>query len=110
VVALGRGGADIAAKDALACVFGYGVGIDFTRRDMQDEAKRTKRPWDMSKARARLPRCRCAALTRAAALRGSTSRDLCLRWCRLRACGTRWRAPSGAEHLPRFRAQRGAAA
>ena len=35
VVALGRGGANIDAKDAMACVFGYGVGVDFTRRDMQ---------------------------------------------------------------------------
>jgi len=35
VVALSRGGADIAVKDAMACVFGYGVGVDFTRRDMQ---------------------------------------------------------------------------
>ena len=35
VVALGRGGSNIAAKDAKAYVFGYGVGVDFTRRDMQ---------------------------------------------------------------------------
>jgi fumarylpyruvate hydrolase len=39
VVALSSGGADIAVKDAMACVFGYGVGVDFTRRDMQ--ARRT---------------------------------------------------------------------
>ena len=43
VVALSRGGADIAVKDAMACVFGYGVGVDFTRRDMQ--ARRSGGAW-----------------------------------------------------------------
>jgi fumarylpyruvate hydrolase len=50
VVALGKGGADIAAAQALDHVFGYAVGIDLTRRDLQGEAKELRRPWDMAKA------------------------------------------------------------
>jgi fumarylpyruvate hydrolase len=49
VVALSSGGTEIAESDALNHVFGYGVGIDLTRRDLQDEAKKMARPWDMSK-------------------------------------------------------------
>jgi len=50
VVALQRGGADIPVERALACVFGYGVGLDMTRRDRQGEAKRQGRPWEVAKA------------------------------------------------------------
>lgn len=50
VVALGKGGRDIAAHDALAHVFGYGVGVDLTRRDTQNAAKKAGRPWDHGKA------------------------------------------------------------
>ena len=49
VVAIGRGGANISADDALAHVWGYAAGNDLTRRDLQAEAKATRRPWDMSK-------------------------------------------------------------
>jgi fumarylpyruvate hydrolase len=49
VVALGGGGRDVPAARALDLVFGYGVGLDMTRRDLQDEAKQLRRPWDMSK-------------------------------------------------------------
>ncbi|MGB0696480.1 MAG: fumarylacetoacetate hydrolase family protein [Rhodospirillaceae bacterium] len=49
VVALGSGGADIPVAEALDCVWGYGVGIDLTRRDMQAAAKDQGRPWDLSK-------------------------------------------------------------
>lgn len=49
VVAIGRGGADIAPADALAAVFGYAVGNDLTRRDLQADAKAGGRPWDMAK-------------------------------------------------------------
>jgi fumarylpyruvate hydrolase len=49
VVALGAGGADIAPADALALVWGYGVGLDLTRRDLQAVAKDAGRPWDMAK-------------------------------------------------------------
>lgn len=49
VVAIGVGGRDISAAEALSHVFGYAVGLDLTRRDLQDEAKAARRPWDMSK-------------------------------------------------------------
>lgn len=49
VVALGAGGADIAAEQALGCVWGYGVGNDLTRRDLQAAGKEKRRPWDMGK-------------------------------------------------------------
>ncbi len=50
VVALGKGGKDIAAANALDHVFGYAVGIDMTRRDLQGEAKKLGRPWEVGKA------------------------------------------------------------
>jgi fumarylpyruvate hydrolase len=50
VVALGRGGRNLAADAALACVFGYTVGVDLTRRDLQSAAKSSGRPWTTSKA------------------------------------------------------------
>ena len=49
VAAIARGGANIAREAALDHVFGYGVGIDLTRRDLQQEAKDKKRPWDWGK-------------------------------------------------------------
>ena len=49
VVAIGRGGVNVAAADALGHVWGYAAGIDMTRRDLQNEAKAARRPWDMSK-------------------------------------------------------------
>ncbi len=49
VVALERGGAEIAAEDVDRYIFGYTVGIDLTRRDLQSEAREKKRPWDMAK-------------------------------------------------------------
>lgn len=49
VLAIGKGGADIAPKDALHHIWGAGVGIDLTRRDMQAVAKKAGRPWDMAK-------------------------------------------------------------
>lgn len=50
VVAIGTGGADISVADALKHVWGYCCGLDMTRRDIQNEAKKTGRPWDMGKA------------------------------------------------------------
>ena len=50
VVAIGKGGADIPVETALDHVFGYGVGLDMTRRDVQGEAKKMGRPWEMGKA------------------------------------------------------------
>lgn len=49
VVAIGRGGADIRKEDALDHVFGYGVGLDMTRRDLQLAARDMGRPWDWGK-------------------------------------------------------------
>jgi fumarylpyruvate hydrolase len=49
VVAMGRGGSDIDVADALHMVYGWGVGIDLTRRDLQADAKKLGRPWDMAK-------------------------------------------------------------
>lgn len=49
VVALGKGGADIPVAQALDCVFGYAVGLDLTRRDVQARAKEKGHPWDMGK-------------------------------------------------------------
>jgi fumarylpyruvate hydrolase len=50
VVALARGGKDIPVERALDCVFGYAVGLDMTRRDLQGEAKKLGRPWEVGKA------------------------------------------------------------
>ncbi len=50
VAALRSGGSDIPEARALDCVFGYSVGLDMTRRDLQNEAKKLARPWDVSKA------------------------------------------------------------
>jgi len=49
VVAIGEGGVDIEPGNALAHVWGYGVGLDLTRRDLQAEAKKLGRPWDFAK-------------------------------------------------------------
>ena len=49
VVALGAGGINIPASEAEQLIWGYGVGLDLTRRDLQGQAKETRRPWDMGK-------------------------------------------------------------
>lgn len=49
VVALGAGGANVDPASALDLVWGYGVGLDLTRRDLQAVAKDSGRPWDMAK-------------------------------------------------------------
>ncbi len=49
VVALAKGGRDIDASRALDCVFGYGVGLDLTRRDLQAAMKAKGLPWDVAK-------------------------------------------------------------
>lgn len=50
VVALKSGGANISEADALNHVFGYGLGLDMTRRDLQSEAKKLGRPWEIGKS------------------------------------------------------------
>jgi fumarylpyruvate hydrolase len=49
VLAIGQGGADISVETALAHVFGYAAGLDLTRRDVQEQAKAARQPWDMGK-------------------------------------------------------------
>ena len=49
VVALGAGGANVTVDAANGLIFGYAVGLDLTRRDMQAKAKEKAHPWDMSK-------------------------------------------------------------
>ena len=49
VVALAGGGANIAAEKAKSLIYGYAVGIDLTRRDLQSDARDHGRPWDVSK-------------------------------------------------------------
>ena len=50
VVALQSGGKDIAVSNAAQHIYGYAVGIDMTRRDLQGEAKKAGRPWEIGKA------------------------------------------------------------
>jgi fumarylpyruvate hydrolase len=49
VVAIGAAGADIAPQAALGLVFGYAVGVDLTRRDLQNAARDKGQPWDSAK-------------------------------------------------------------
>jgi fumarylpyruvate hydrolase len=50
VVAIGKGGSDIPPEQALSHVYGYAIGLDMTRRDLQAEAKRLSRPWELAKS------------------------------------------------------------
>ncbi len=50
VVAIGKGGSDIAVEQAMEHVWGYAIGLDMTRRDVQGAAKKLGRPWDTGKA------------------------------------------------------------
>lgn len=50
VIALGHGGNRILAADAMQHIFGYAVGLDMTRRDLQNEMKKQGRPWSIGKA------------------------------------------------------------
>ena len=50
VVALHSGGMNIAVEDASRHIYGYAVGIDMTRRDLQGAAKKAGRPWEVAKA------------------------------------------------------------
>jgi fumarylpyruvate hydrolase len=50
VVAIGKGGKNIKAADAFSHIYGYAVGLDMTRRDLQGEMKKQGRPWCIGKA------------------------------------------------------------
>jgi len=66
VGALKRGGRNISIEGTLDHVYGYGVGLDMTRRDLQGEAKKLGRPWEIGKAfEASAP---CSALVPASAI------------------------------------------
>ena len=56
-VALKTGGTNIAVEDALDCVYGYGLSLDMTRRDLQGEMKKMGRPWEIGKAFERSAPC-----------------------------------------------------
>ncbi|WP_394780872.1 fumarylacetoacetate hydrolase family protein [Undibacterium sp.] len=49
VVAIGKSGKDISVEDAASYIWGYAIGLDMTRRDLQGEAKKQGRPWDTGK-------------------------------------------------------------
>lgn len=49
VVALDKGGRDLSVEAAAHCVWGYAIGLDMTRRDLQSEAKKLGRPWEVGK-------------------------------------------------------------
>ncbi len=48
-MAIGKGGKNIPAADATQHIYGYAVGLDMTRRDLQNEMKKQGRPWDIGK-------------------------------------------------------------
>ncbi len=50
VVAIGKGGKDISVEDAAKHIFGYAVGLDMTRRDLQMKMREAGRPWEIGKA------------------------------------------------------------
>ncbi len=50
VVAIAKGGTDISIENALDHVYGYGLGIDMTRRDIQSQAKQDGKPWESAKS------------------------------------------------------------
>ncbi|MEM7209418.1 MAG: fumarylacetoacetate hydrolase family protein [Pseudomonadota bacterium] len=77
VLALKSGGTDIAPDDADACIYGYAVGIDFTRRDLQKAAKDAGAPWDVGKAFDNS--APCSAIVRADAAGNPANADIWLK-------------------------------
>jgi fumarylpyruvate hydrolase len=49
VVAIGTEGSQLSEEQAISCIYGYAIGCDLTRRDLQNEAKKLGRPWDTAK-------------------------------------------------------------
>jgi len=76
VVAIGKEGVNIAQETASEYIFGYGAGIDLTRRDLQQIAKDKRRPWDSGKAFDQS--APCAALTVASEILDITSAKIWL--------------------------------
>ena len=82
VIAIGRGGSNIAVDSALEHVFGYAVGNDLTRRDLQAEARKRGAPWDTARAstlrrRSRRSAARTTSATSPAGGSGSKSTASC---------------------------------
>ncbi len=50
VICIGKGGKDIKQADAFKHIYGYAVGLDMTRRDLQNDMKKQGRPWDIGKS------------------------------------------------------------
>jgi fumarylpyruvate hydrolase len=105
IVALAKGGIDIPVETALDHVFGYAVGLDMTRRDLQAEAKKAGRPWETAKAfEASAP---CGVLHPVSAI---GHRDSGAIWLKvngeLRQCGDLnqmlWKVPEMIAHLSRL--------
>ena len=90
VVALKSGGLNIPADKALDHVFGYGVGIDLTRRDLQIASRKKERPWEIGKSFDHSAPCsaRCSR----------PSEDRPSRQGQDLAVGQRHRAPEGRSH------------
>ena len=57
VVALADGGINVPVNEAMGLVYGYGIGVDMTRRDLQAEAKDKRRPWEAGKTFAQAAPC-----------------------------------------------------
>ena len=71
IVALGAGGANVTVDAARSLIFGYAVGLDLTRRDIQGKAKEKGHPWDMGKG---FDQSAVAGLIRPVALSGHPAR------------------------------------
>ena len=78
VVAMRRGGTDIAVEEALAYVFGYAVGLDMTRRDLQTEAKTRGQPWEQGKTFLHAAPCSAILPVEATAPKGITAGEIYL--------------------------------
>ena len=77
VVAIGKGGSNIAVEQAQQHIFGYAVGLDMTRRDLQSEMKKQGRPWSIGKGFDHS--APMGAITVASAVSDITAADICLR-------------------------------
>ncbi|MFT4265474.1 MAG: fumarylacetoacetate hydrolase family protein [Nocardioides sp.] len=104
VAAIGAPGADVSLSDATSIVFGYAAGIDLTRRDLQRDAVRASRPWEMGKSFDHS--APCGPITPAAGVPGIAAGELELTLNGERRQATRldlmiWKVPEIIHHLSR---------
>src|SRR5690606_27776714 len=78
VLAIGKGGTDIAVDQALAHVFGYALGPDMTRRDLQKACSQRGQPWDTGKG---FEHCAPLSAITPAAVCGHPARGAIQLWC-----------------------------